>query len=332
MTTSPITTKRARSLSGVGSKPEVGVFRPTSDDLGRRAGTFDGLGFQTAWLWAGVTGTDGRRYALLRQHENASTHLYYGLEIAPDIWSDPTLRKANIPGFDDLYVGAISYEPEGEAHRITPFNPLYPPGTVEFQPDCYRWVESDWLDLTMTPLGSAMRYRCPGPPDDFGYTSQICRIEGTVDGQAVQGHGGLDRYYGEHGVGWSQSKGFQLLEEMWWVWAGEHDDGRQEHGVAIIGPGEFQVGFFERDGEEPVAVNELAVEIDWDEQGTKKLPVGATLHFGGRTFRYTASGNVTIPGADIFINWMHGEMCEDGAPVPAQRFSWLEYFKHLRAA
>jgi hypothetical protein len=181
----------------------------------------------------------------------------------------------------------------------------------------------------MEPLGAAMRYRCPGPPDDFGYTSQICRVEGMVDGKEVRGHGGCDRYYGEPGIVWLQSKGFRLLEELWWVWAGEHDDGRQEHGTAITGPGDFRVGFFHRDGEEPVAVSELDVDVHWEERDGRRLPVGATLRFGGRTFEYEASGNVTIPGADLFINWMHGAMGEHGTPVPAQRFSWLEYFKHL---
>jgi hypothetical protein len=320
---------RPGTLEGVGSKPEVRAFAPTLDDFGRRAGTFDGLGFRTGWLWAGVTGADGRRYALLRAHEAGCTYNYYGLEIAPDIWSDPGVRQATFPGVDGLYYGGLRYELDGDAYTLTSTNRLYRPVSASFAPGEYRWVEQDWCDLTMTPMGAAMRYRCPGPPDDFGYTSQLCRIEGTVDGQAVQGFGGLDRYYGEHGVAWAQSKGFTLLEEFWWVWAGEHDDGRQEHGVAVTGPGEFRIGFFHRDGEEPVAVSELDAEVEWAEQDGKRLPVGATLHFGGRTFRYAASGNVTIPGADLFINWMHGEMREDGAPVPAQRFSWLEYFKHL---
>ncbi len=320
---------RGERLDGVDSKPDVDAFEPRSDDYGRRARTFDGLGFQTGWLWAGVTAEDGRRYTLLREHQIGCTYLYYGLEIAPTIWSNPVVRHATIPGVDDLYCGAVRYEADGDAHSLRSTNPLYPSMSVSLAPAGHTWREADWMDVAMEPLGVAMRYRCPGQPDDFGYTSQICRVTGSVDGQAVRGFGGYDRYYGEHGVVWGQSKGFRFLEELWWVWAGEHADGRQEHGIAITGPGEFRVGFFHRDGEDPVAVNELAAEVEWEERDGRRLPVAATLGFGGRQFEYRATGNVTIPGADLFINWVHGELTEVGSEWPAERFSWLEFFKHL---
>jgi len=321
--------ERGERLEGVASKAHVEAFTPCVDDYGRRAATFEGLGFHTAWLWAGVTGEDGRRYALLREHEVGCSYLYFGLEIAPDIWSDPGVRHANFPGVDDLYCGAVRYEADGEAHLISATNPAYPAMEVSLSPTKHTWREADWMDIAMEPLGVAMRYRCPGEPDDFGYTSQICRVTGTVDGQVVQGFGGYDRYYGEPGVVWGQSKGFRFLEELWWVWAGEHADGRQEHGTAITGPGEFRVGFFHRDGEEPIAVNELAADVEWEERDGRRLPVAATLRFAGREFKYRATGNVTIPGADLFINWVHGELTESGSLVPVQLFSWLEFFKHL---
>lgn len=321
--------QRSEEMAGVASRTEVESFVPALDDYGRRATTFPGLGFATAWLWAGVTADDGRRFALLRQHEVGSTFLFYGLEIAPDVWSDPTVRHANIPGVDDLYVGGIAYDEVDGAQVVTPTNPLYRGMRLRFAPDRLTWREDDWLDLTLEPLGAAMRYRCPGPPDDFGYTDQICRVTGTVDGETVEGFGGLDRYYGEPGVVWLQSKGFQQLEELWWVWAGIGEDGRQEHGVAITGPGEFGVGFFHRDGEEPVTVDAIDNDVTWEERDGRRLPVAATLSFGGRRFRYEASGNVTIPGADLFIDWLHGAVGEEGGPPLVRTFSWLEFFKHL---
>jgi hypothetical protein len=321
--------QRSVGLRDIASATEVGSFTPTLDDLGRRARTFEGLGFQTAWFWAGVTTPDGQRYALLRQHEPGSTYLFFGLEIADDVWSDPGVRYATIPGHDDLYGGSLKYEEKDGAQVIKPGNPLYREMSLSLKPGEYRWIEADWLDLTMVPLGEALRYACPGPPDSFGYTSQICRVKGTVDGKAAEGFGGLDRYYGEHGVVWGQSKGFRHLEELWWVWAGIGEDGRQEHGVAITGPGEFRVGFFHRDGEAVLTTNEVEHEVEWEERDGRRLPLKATIEFGGRRFLYRPSGNVTIPGADLFIDWLHGEMAEDGGPPLAQRFSWLEYFKHL---
>ncbi len=305
------------------------LFRPVAADYGRRAETFDGLGFGTAWLWAGVATTDGGRFAVLREHEVGSTSLYYGLELGSDIWSSPSVRQALIPGMDRLYLGQVAYEPEDTGHRITGSNPAYPGFTALLAPDTIHWVESDWLDLTYEPLGPAMRYRCPGRPDDFGYTSQICRVSGTVDGKPVDGFGGYDRSYHEPGVIWRQSKGFTALEEFWWVWAGVLEDGRAEIGWAIAGEHGFGLGAFHRVGEEPVAATNIDYEIRWEERGGRRLPAGATIAFGGRTFEYAANGNVTIPGADLFIDWMHGEMREQGGPEPVQRFSWLEFFKHL---
>jgi hypothetical protein len=321
--------KRSAELAGISSATEVASFTPALSDFGRRARTFEGLGFQTAWLWAGVTANDGQRYALLRQHEPGSTCLFFGLEIADDVWSDPAVRYAIIPGYDDLYVGLISYDEVDGAQLIQPRNPLYRSMRLSFTPGEHHWIEADWLDFKMLPLGETLRYVCPGPPDSFGYTSQICRIKGTVDGKPAEGFGGLDRYYGEHGVVWSQSKGFLHLEELWWVWAGIGEDGRQEHGVAITGPGDFRVGFFHRDGEDVLTTNEVEHALEWEEREGRRLPLRATIEFGGRRFLYRPSGNVTIPGANMFIDWLHGEMVEDGAPPLAQCFSWLEYFKHL---
>ena len=176
-----------------------------------------------------------------------------------------------------------------------------------------------------------MRYRCPGAPDDFGCTSQICQVEGMVDGKRVRRFGGNDRMYHEHGINWRTSKGYLHLEELWWVWAGTHADGRQEHGIAILGRDDFRVGFFHRDGEAPVTVNDIQAEVVWEDKNGVRLPMSARSSFGGRTFPYRATGNVTLSGADPAVEWLQGEMLEVGGPVPAERFCWLEFFKHIAA-
>ncbi len=153
---------RGERLDGVDSKPDVDAFEPRSDDYGRRARTFDGLGFQTGWLWAGVTADDGRRYALLREHEVGCTNPHDGLQIAPDIRPQAVIIMPPSPPVDDLYCGAVRYEPDGEAHSISSTNPVYPPTTVSLSPSGHTWREADWMDVTMEPLGVAMRYRCPG--------------------------------------------------------------------------------------------------------------------------------------------------------------------------
>ncbi len=321
---------RCATESGeIESVVEVESFRPSLDDFGRRARTFEGLGFQTAWLWAGVADEEGHRYALVREHGPGETILFYGLEVSKDVWTSPAVRYAPIPGSDGFYWGGLNYEREGNAQVIIPRNPLYPRLSVSLSPQEIHWRESDWSDLSLVPLPSALRYLCPGKPDSFGYTSQICRIIGTVQGRAVQGFGGYDRYYGEPGIVWVQSKGFRHLEQLWWVWAGRAEDGRTEHGVAITGPGDFRVGYFHREGEKPVTCNHLKHEVEWSERDRRVLPLAVTLEFGGRRFRYRATGNVTIPGADLFIDWLHGEMVEEGVAAPTRCFSWLEYFKHL---
>ena len=73
------------------------------------------------------------------------------------------------------------------------------------------------------------------------------------------------------------------------------EDGRQEHGVAITGPGDFGVGFFHRDGEPVVTTNEIEHEVEWEERDGRRLPLKATIEFGGRRFFYRPSGNVTLP-------------------------------------
>lgn len=308
---------------------DVAAFEPSLSELGRRSRLFPGLGFGTGYLWAGVTAEDGQRYAVLRSHGLDATALYFVLELSDDLWRPPAVRFAALPGLDGLYWGRMSYEEEPERQVIQPMNPAYRAFRLEYTPAGHRWIEDGVLDLALTPLGPAMRYRCPGPPDDFGYTSQICRVQGTIQGRSLVGFGGLDRSYHEHGVTWDLCKGYRRLEELWWVWAGIHEDGRREHGIVAAGRGDFRVGFFHRDGEAPVAATDVRHEIAWEERDGRRLPVSALLSFGGRRFRFSASGNVTLPGADLYFDWLHGQVVEEGGPAPAQRFSWMEYFKHL---
>jgi hypothetical protein len=322
---------RARgSAELVASRTEVSAFLPGPDDYGRRARTFPGLGFQTAWLWAAVTADDdGRRFALMREHNTASTVVYTGIEVAPDVWAPPAVHRAPAPGLDRQYWGPLFYEQDGDGHIVRSTNHAYPALTARLAPDGHHWVEHGWLDLTMRPLGHALRFVCPGPPDAFGITSQICRVTGTVEGAAVTGFGGLDRHYGEPGVGWTQSKGFRHLEQFWWVWAGLDADGRQEHGTAVAGPNEFAVGFFDRDGDEPVATNHLDHDIEWQERDGRRIPVAAGLRLGGRHFRFVANGNVSFPDPALGIDWLHGGLFEDSGPRLVAGFAWMEYFKHL---
>lgn len=315
-----------RALSSV---TEVKSLQPVIDDYGRFATTFRNLGFQTAWLWACVTTYGGKRYALVREHSLSETTRLFTIEVSKDIWQPPTVRHAPVPGLDGYYWGRIDYEGEDEAWRIDSRNPSYGELHVSLSPERLRWSESNWLDLEMTPLGQALRYRCPGPPDDFGYTSQICRISGTVDGEPAEGFGGYDRAYHEPGFVWTQSKGHRFLEEYWWVWAGLDAKGRQEHGIVITGPHNFHVAFFHRDGEDPIATNQLRNEIFWEERNGRRLPAGATLEFAERRFRYRAAANVTPAGADLLFDWLHGEMVEQDRQSAVRCFSWCEYFKYL---
>jgi len=303
------------------------LYEPTLEDYGRRAATFPGLGFTNGWLTAGLSTASGQRFAVMREHEVGTTCVYYGFELTRDVWSWPLVRQMAAPGVDPLYTGPIHYEPAGATHEIRGMNPAFPRFAISLAPATIHWIEGEWLDLTLTSLGSSLQRRVAGGPDDYAFMSALYRATGVVDGMSVTGFGGYDRSYHDHGVTWRQSSAFRF-EHLWWWWAGVHDDGRRERGWAVAGrdPG-FGVGAFHRDGEDPVVATTLDHDVTWQERNGRRQPVGALLRFDGRTFRYVSTGNVSVPAADTSMGWMHGDVTEEGADHPAERFCWLHFIK-----
>lgn len=325
-------TRRLDRSIEVAATPQLALSRLGLADLGRRATSFPGLGFSTAWLWALVR-SEQRQLMVLREYGVAHASIYYVLEVADDPWTTPRVVAAQIPGHDRLYVGTTRFEPRsaGRSHLLTGNNPLYPALRIELAPERITWEEADLVDLTLHLREPTLDIRVPGPPDDCGYASSVGWVEGTVDGEEVSGFGGLDRSCNEPGITWGQCKVFRHLEEAWFVWANRLEDGRDEHGWVVCGPQGFRLAALCRDDEDTIVDDAPRVERTIEERDGRRVLMAADLHVGGRHHRWSAERNVAIPGMDLFVDWMHGRVDPVDGPAVVEGGAICELFKHVGA-
>ena len=169
----------------------------------------------------------------------------------------------------------------------------------------------------------------PGLPDDVGYTSTGCTVEGTIEGFKITGgYGGLDRMYCIPGLSAHVSK-IAELEHYWFVSGSIMSDGTWQTGNAMLGAGNYATATFHSQGEAPVIAtnDDVKSKVVWKEKDGVSQPVRATLSFGGRTFDFEATHNSAAAGVSLGIAWMHGVVQERGGPQPVKSWSTMEVIK-----
>jgi len=301
-----------------GDRTLVRPFTPGAETY-QRTYRPHGLAHQSSWLWSCVAEEDGRQYAVTREFKAEASTLVMVSRLEPGVERDsPRL-------YNNLYLGIILNDIDKGSGRVRVAS--YPAKgaqafSVEIAPQSYRHTEADGeIDLTYRALGPAMQYFCPGGGEDALYASELCEVEGTVQGKPVRGFGGMDIAWGPPGIGWTQSKVYTRLEEYWVVFANEFEDGGCEYGVAVDGAGDFSVGFLVRDGR-PVHAAGARIETNRDAGG---FPRSAVIDLGEARYNFSTGARVAqIKG---FMQWGNGEMIEAAAERKAsRRFAWIEYF------
>jgi hypothetical protein len=251
------------------------------------------------------------------------------------LWTHPT--NLRFPGESDLYWGPILWFDVDGKQTFFPANRAMSkrhPISISLGPKEYVWKEhEDCIDVVLTPLPmNVTAIYVPGLPDDVGYTSSGCTVEGSIDGSKITGgYGGLDRMYCLPGLSAQVSK-IAELEHYWFVWRSILSDGRWETGNAMLGAGNYATATFQRQGEAPIIAtnDDVKSKVIWETNGDARQPSQASLSFGGRTFIFEATHNAAAAAVSLGIAWMHGTMQEAGGPKPVKSWSTVEIIK-LRA-
>ncbi|PXW36226.1 UNVERIFIED_CONTAM: hypothetical protein DES50_1011176 [Williamsia faeni] len=319
-------------ISKVGIVPYVSLADASVQDHSTGDTQFPGVYNDALFLWAMVDTEDGKRYELIRELSASAAFDYNLHECSTDLWEHP--RNVRFPSESDLYAGLIMwFERDGKQivypahaqmrakHRLR----------ISLGPDEYVWKEDEnCIDVVLSPLPmNVTAIYVPGFPDDVGYTSSGCTVEGTIEGsRIIGGYGGLDRMYCLPGRSAHDSK-IAELEHYWFVWGSISADGTWETGNAMLGTGNYATATFHRQGEPPIIAtnDDVDSKVVWETQGDRSQPRYATLSFGGRTFNFEATHNAAAAGISLGIAWMHGTMHEEGAPTPVKSWSTMEVIK-----
>lgn len=301
-----------------GSRALVRAFTPGAETY-YRTHRPHGLAYQSTWLWSSVADETGQQYAITREFKVEATTLAVVCKLAPG-------AQQNSPRlYSNLYLGIIQHDVDRRNGRVQVGS--YPAKSAlsfsaGIEPQRYHHVEAGGeIDLRFAALGPAMEYFCPGELEDGLYASELCQVEGTLQGRAVRGFGGMDIAWGPPGVGWTQSKIYSMLEEYWVVFVNEFEDGTHEYGVAVDGVADFSIGFLVRGGV-PRHVGGASISM---ERGQDGFPSHAVITLGTDRYRFATTARVAqIKG---LVQWANGEMVgEDAAQTARRRFAWIEYF------
>ncbi|BBX65574.1 hypothetical protein MSAS_47480 [Mycobacterium saskatchewanense] len=112
--------------------------------------------------------------------------------------------------------------------------------TLTLSTDKFRLTDlRDELHLVFKPMRYSFKFTMPGKETFYSLTT-LCEVEGTLEGQAVTGLGGLDRYWGSADSYYGSKA--DVLEQDWFMWLSEYV-GHTEYGYASIGKDRFNVAF-----------------------------------------------------------------------------------------
>ncbi len=304
-----------------GGKTFADSFTPTLEDYFRTTVRY-GLAWDFAWFYATVTTAQGKIYNFCRGYEKTNSTLAMNTMLT----NDPSAGAE--PLFKRLFIGMILFEQLKDQEMITVRSiPAKHNFQFNIEPGRFHWQEENGeLDLQMRTLGPALWFFTPGAKikEDVYYTSELCRVTGTVMGEAVSGFGGLDQTWMPIGMGYIHGKLYKYLEESWISWANSYADGTYEYGVCFTGFDQWSCVFYCKNGESPyVATKQNDFSIQWTGDG---VPQEVLIQSGPHHFKWTADARATE--LKEHMQWATGRMINLARnDTPVKSFSTNEYRK-----
>jgi hypothetical protein len=303
----------------LGSETVVYLHTPKIHDYFRTYTPY-GLAFQSIWVVANVMDDDGQKYNLLREYKTTDTTM--------------TMASREIPGLESqaeplfepgaMIHGRIFHEIDEENGTIMvrPFLPNSTAYSVIIQPQKIAWKDAGGrIDLQFEALGPAMEYHCPGLLEDAMYRSEPHFVTGTVNGKKVSGFGVIDAAWGTPGVGFLQSKIYQVLEEHWIVWLNIYDDGTKESGVFITGVDRFEAFYYNKNGQARITRNNR-FKPHFTPDGFIR---GADITMDDLSFEFITESR--IMQMKSFVTWASGRIVnKQEKRKPVRSFAWYEFF------
>jgi hypothetical protein len=194
---------------------------------------------------------------------------------------------------------------------------------LHFGVDEYRWVDAGGLiDLRARRLGQVCTFSVPRQ-EGYAYPqmmrNHLAKIEGTIDGVAVEGLFMLDFIYSRPDAMWSEMGMLSKLHNLWMNWLVEYEDGTLEGGYAWRGrPGTgFAAAHHFVDGAS-VARSDPQIVTTETERGTIRE---MTVRMGDLTFELQQTGSTDWPLHTCGIV----SAISTGKPI-ARSWNFTEYF------
>ena len=314
-------TSKEEIIKKYGVAPKIEAFTPNSLDDHSRTSTRSGLVWDQAWLYTIVASADGQKYVLIRGYEKALTGMWLSSKLNADI------LKVSPRVFKSLYTGPLYFDLDDDKQmaRIKSW-PSKHNFTIDLYTDHITWQEENAaLDLEWKALGPAMRLTDSGSKDHEGliYTSEMFEVKGRLNGIEVSGLGGLDQAWLPPGIGWTQCKTYNYIQNCWIPWATRYDDGSLEYGVNATGDGDWHWAFLVQDGKPYIDQNN-SLELKFEQAGDARVPIEANIQHGDKRFKWVADGRADIIKGNM--NWVSGKMTnENKKAVPLETFAWNEF-------
>ena len=160
-----------------------------------------------------------------------------------------------VPPNESLYAGSYSWMVEGQETCLTGSTSAStlklcmasaPPGVpmnMTLVDGPASQANGEGVALHMTAFGSAYEFNTSlsSTGERVVYREVLARVEGVMFGQAVEGWGGVDAYFGTKAFG--SSFVFNDVEEDWLLWADDSGVPEPQYGLVLAGSGGFSGGY-----------------------------------------------------------------------------------------
>lgn len=293
------------------------MFTPTIDDYFRTT-VQCGLVYDISWLSGLVHTADGTQYVMFRAYQKNSSSKFYLVKIDP--------KTGPAPVTSPRYTGYIWFDkPEDGKILIKSYDEGDSSFQIDIEPGKFRWQDGDDIDLHYTSLGPAMRFLTLGGPkfkEEVFYTAEMCKIEGTVNGEKVTGFGSLDQAWLNAGVAWHQNKLYLCIEDIWIPFMNKYTDGTYEYGHFIKGRQGWSLGYFVHDGVAHMN-NDFTMDINWKDGN----PTHVDMKIDGHDFTWRSDAIMNAPeNSRPHITYAAGTMIHHGVGKELESHqSWIEY-------
>lgn len=293
------------------------MFTPTIDDYFRTT-VHCGLIYDISWLSGLVQTADGTQYMTFRAYQKNSSSKFYLVKIPTDgpPQPDTSPHYTGYVWFDKLENGSVqirSYD-DPTAHF-----------QLDIEPGKYHWQEGDNIDLHYEALGPAARFLTLGGEvhkEEIYYAVEMCKIEGTIDGEKVTGFGSLDQVWQTAGIAWHQNKLYLAVEDIWMPFMNRYKDGTYEYGHFLKGRQGWSLGYYVKDGKAHMN-NDYTMDVDWKEGH----PAEVHIKIDDEEFTWICESVTTAPESSRpHIHYAAGRMVHKGVDSELESHqSWIEY-------